>query len=110
MVQLAGLFCMHAGVRTKLHLHIQLEQRGETVDQHKGCALLICILDAHICRQLAVCAPAELAPCDVAKNEHQHLQEQRYYSHRDVAWAVSSLILKAYAAVSSTCVQLFVAD
>lgn len=57
----------------RLHLDVQLQQGRKAVDQHKRLALLICILDSHVGCQLAVGTPAELAPGDVAKGEHNYL-------------------------------------
>ena len=67
---------IHASRPCKPHLDVQLEQSCEAVDKHKRLALLVGVLDPEVSCQLAVSAPAKLAPRDVAEDELNHLKEQ----------------------------------
>lgn len=78
------------------YLYVQLDQGCEAVDEHKGSALLVgVVFDPQVSSQFAVGAPAKLAPCDVAKCEHDGLKEKSNACHcfvSSVCCAVTRLI------------------
>lgn len=76
-----------------MYLYIKLQQCHETIHQYKGGALLVSVLDTHVSCQLAVCTPAKLAPSNVAKQQHQNLQDQRYGYDGNISCIVSSFSL-----------------
>ena len=71
-----------------MYLYIKLQQCHKTVHQYKGGSLLVSVLDTHVSCQLAICAPAKLTPSNVAKQQHQDLQDQRYGDNRNISCIV----------------------
>ncbi len=71
-----------------MYLYIKFQQCQKTVHQYKGGSLLVSVLDTHVSCQLAICAPAKLTPSNVAKQQHQDLQDQRYGDNRNISCIV----------------------